>query len=195
MPIWLDDVERLLARAPIGRFAPDAPGLRAAVLVPLFVDGGSLWVLFIRRSGAVGHHPGQIAFPGGGRDERDEDEVATALRETREELGIEPGQVMILGHLSDVMTSSGYLVSPVVGAIPWPVSLKIADSEVEAVIRLPLVAFGSPSLVEEMEVIVAGRPLASPVFHYGQTRIWGATARIIVDLVERLSLASPAGGA
>ena len=195
MPSWLEDVEKVLARTPIGRFSPDAPGVRAAVLVPLFVDGGSLWVLLTRRSRAVAHHPGQIVFPGGARDVGDDDEVATALREAREELGIEPGHVMILGHLSDVATSSGYLVSPVVGAIPWPLSLKLTDSEVEEIIRLPLVALSSPDLVEEREIMVAGRPVASPIFHYGKTRIWGATARIVVDLLERLSLASPGGEA
>jgi len=195
MPSWLDDVQGLLARTPIGRFAAETPGVRAAVLVPLFVDGGKLWVLLERRSGSVQHHPGQVAFPGGVRHGEDVDEVATALRETHEELGIEPGQVMILGHLSDVVTTSGYVVSPVVGAIPWPVSLRLAVAEVEDVIRIPVAALAHPQLAEERELALAGRTVASPVYHYGQTQVWGATARIIAELVERLTGGSPAAGA
>jgi 8-oxo-dGTP pyrophosphatase MutT (NUDIX family) len=185
--MWLEEVQRLLAAAPVRR-KPAGKGLvTSAVLVPLYVAAGELWVLLTKRAESLQDHGGQYAFPGGVRVEGDEDEVATALRETHEEVGIAPSLIVVLGHLSDVWTPTGYLISPVVGAIPHPLSVEPSSDEVEAVVRVPFSYLAKPEVVEEQEVVIAGEKLVSKVFHYRNHRIWGATARILADLLDRLT--------
>jgi len=185
--MWLEEVERLLGARPIIRRRQE-PGLKpAAVLVPLYVAAGELWVLLTRRSDSLPLHAGQVSFPGGAREEGDEDEVATALREVREELGIDPAVVMVLGQLDDVWTPSGFVVSPVVGALPHPLEIKPAGAEVEAVLRIPFSTLANPQLVEYQELPLDGELILSPVYHYHGQRVWGATARVIADLVSRIS--------
>lgn len=184
---WLHEVERALADAPVRRVVQSAGLQRAAVLVPLFVRGGSLWVLLTRRSESLRHHPGAIAFPGGGAQDGDEDEVATALREAEEELGIEAGRAIVLGQLSDAVTATGFVISPVVAAIPEPVGLAPTTAEVVELLPVPVAALASPTLVEEQEAIVGGEAVLSPVLHYGPHCVSGATAVIVLDLLARLS--------
>lgn len=184
--VWFEEVARKLETQPVRRIhVPDAKA--AAVLVPLYVAGGELWVLLTRRADHLFHHPGQYAFPGGARDDGDVDEVACALRETREELGIPEEQVMILGHLDDLFTVTGFVISPVVGAIPYPHELTPDPREVAAVVPVPFSVVANPLLVEEQEFTWQGKTLRSPVLHYGPHRIWGATARILQDLLSRLT--------
>ena len=185
--MWLEEVERLLAARPVRRRRLAEGLTSAAVLVPLYVAGGGLWVVLTRRSEALPNHGGQIAFPGGAREAGDDDEVATALREAGEELGIDPAGVLVLGLLDDVVTTSGFVVSPVVGALPYPLSLTPSAREVEAVVPVPFAYVANPEAVETEELTVAGERIASPVFHYRGHRICGATARIVSDLVGRLS--------
>ncbi len=185
--MWLEEVERLLAARPVRRRPPAEGQEAAAVLVPLHVDGGNLWVTLTRRAAALPNHGGQLAFPGGTREAGDEDEVATALREAGEELGIDPAGVLVLGQLDDVVTVTGFVVSPVVGALPYPLALKPSEREVEAVVAVPYAYLANPEAVETEELVVAGERITSPVFHYRGHRIWGATARVVADLVERLS--------
>ncbi len=185
--MWIEEVERLLAARPVRRRTPAEGQETAAVLVPLYVQDGSLWVMLTRRAEALPNHGGQLAFPGGTREAGDEDEVATALREAGEELGIDPASVLVLGQLDDVVTVTGFVVSPVVGALPYPLALKPSEREVEAVVPVPFAYLANPEAVETEELLVAGERVASPVFHYRGLRIWGATARVVADLVERLS--------
>jgi len=185
--VWLEEVERLLAARPVRRRAVEDGQQAAAVLVPLYVAGGGLWVVLTQRSESLPNHGGQFAFPGGGRKEGDEDEVATALREAGEELGIDPSLVLVLGQLDDVWTPTGFVVSPVVGALPYPLALTPSAGEVQAVVPVPFAYLANPEAVEAEELTVAGERVASPVFHYRGHRIWGATARIVSDLVSRLS--------
>jgi 8-oxo-dGTP pyrophosphatase MutT (NUDIX family) len=185
--MWLEEVQRLLAAAPVHREPAGDKLVPSAVLVPLYVAARELWVLLTRRTDTLPEHAGQYAFPGGIRAEGDEDEVATALRETHEELGIEPSLVVVLGMLSDVSTPTGFLISPVVGAIPNPLSIHPASDEVEAVVPVPFAYLANPQVVEEQQVVIAGEKVVSPVFHYRNHRIWGATARILADLVGRLT--------
>jgi len=159
----------------------------AAVLVPLYVAGGGLWVVLTRRAVALPNHAGQIAFPGGVRAPADEDEVATALREAGEELGIDRSGVVVLGQLDDAVTTTGFVVAPVVGALPYPLTMNPARGEVEAVVPVPFTYLANPEAVETEEISAGGERIASPVFHYRGHRIWGATARIVSDLVTRLT--------
>lgn len=192
--MWLEEVERLLAAAPVRR-SPLAKGfVPSAVLVPLYVAAGQLWVLLTRRTDTLPKHAGQYAFPGGVREEADEDEVAAALREAHEELGLDPSTVVVLGHLDDLRTPTGFLISPVVGAIPFPLTVQPASEEVAAVVQIPFAYLANPEVVEEQELEIAGERVVSPVYHYRNHRIWGATARILADLIGRLTGGVPAAG-
>jgi len=185
--VWLEEVERLLAASPVRRRPLGDGEEAAAVLVPLYVAGGVLWVVLTRRSDSLPNHGGQYAFPGGTREDGDEDEVATALREAAEELGIERSVVVVLGALDDVRTPSGFVISPVVGALPYPLALSPSGEEVQAVVPVPFAYLANPEAVETEELVVGGERVASPVFHFRGHRIWGATGRIVSDLVSRLT--------
>lgn len=184
--LWFQEVERRLQARPTRRIR-DPQAIPAAVLVPLYVAEGQLWMLLTRRADDLPHHPGQYAFPGGAREPQDTDEVSTALRESREELGIPEESVMVLGYLDDLLTVTGFVISPVVGVIPYPFPLRPDPREVAAVVPLPFAVAANPLLVEEQEFAWRGQRYRSPVLHYGARRIWGATARIVLDLVQRLS--------
>ena len=185
--MWLEEVERLLAASPIRRRPPADGQASAAVLVPLYVGGGALWVVLTRRSDSLPNHGGQYAFPGGAREDGDEDEVATALREAHEELDVDPSVVVVLGQLDDVWTPSGFVISPVVGALPYPLAVSPSGEEVQTVVPVPLGCVANPEAVETEDLIIGGERISSPVFHYRGHRIWGATARIVSDLVSRLT--------
>jgi len=131
----------------------DRPGLRrAAVLVPLFLADGRVHVLLTKRTEIVEHHKGQVSLPGGSSDAGDVDAVATALRETEEELGIPPRRVRILGVLDDVPTFiSGFVVTPVVGVIPHPLDLRISAGEISEILIVPLDTFLDPTSVRVEE--------------------------------------------
>ncbi len=159
---------------------PDGRGLQAAALVPLYVAAGELWVLLTRCAGS-------LAFPGGARDSGDDDEVAAALREAHQDIGLDPSAVVVLGHLDDVCTPTGTAISPVVGAIPYPLAVRPVSAEVEALVPVPFRYLANPEAVEEQEIEVAGQSVVSPVYHYRGHCISGATARIVADLVGRLT--------
>ncbi|MCS7182211.1 MAG: CoA pyrophosphatase [Thermoanaerobaculum sp.] len=190
--MWFEEVARRLEAKPVRRLALSG-ATPAAVLVPLYVAGGELWVLLTRRADHLLHHPGQYAFPGGAKDPEDRDEVATALREAREELGIVEESVMVLGHLNDLLTVTNFVISPVVGALPYPHVLQPDPREVAAVVPVPFSVLANPLLVEEQEFVWQGERVRSPVLHYGPHRIWGATARMLLELVERLTSGEEGG--
>ena len=98
----------------------DGTRRRAAVLVPLFVRDGGLWIVFTLRTESLGAHAGQISFPGGSEEPGDRTLFHTALRETQEELGIRPEDVVPLGRLSPIATVTGFYVEPFVAALPQP---------------------------------------------------------------------------
>lgn len=161
---------------------------RAAVLVPLYQADGETFLLLTRRTQMVEHHKGQIAFPGGAADEG-EDLLQTALRETFEEIGIPPEQVEILGRLPDTeVTVSGFRVTPYVGVIPHPYPFRLNAEEIEDLVSVPLAAFRDPAnlRVEQREWAPGRRTKVYYYTYEGQT-IWGATARIIKDLVDALA--------
>lgn len=161
---------------------------RAAVLVPLYQADGETFLLLTRRTQMVEHHKGQIAFPGGAADEG-EDLLQTALRETYEEIGISPEQVEILGRLPDTeVTVSGFRVTPYVGAIPHPYPFRLNAEEIKDLVSVPLAAFRDPAnlRVEQREWTPGRRTKVYYYTYEGQT-IWGATARIIKDLVDGLA--------
>ena len=188
-----DLASRLATRAP----TPSVPGQeaarrRAAVLVPLFVRDRQLWILFTRRTDTVEHHRGQISFPGGAEEGGDESLFQTALRETEEELGIAPPDVRLLGRLSPIVTITDFYVEPYVAAIPQPYVFRPAASEIAEVLEVPVLALLDPSILETKSLPGRSEPIL--FYHHGEHVIWGATARILSELLETLERPLDAAG-
>ncbi|HLX10436.1 MAG TPA: CoA pyrophosphatase [Thermoanaerobaculia bacterium] len=184
---WILELRERLASPPARRLAGKPAGeLRpAAVLVPLYVDAAELWTVLTKRTDTLPSHPSQIAFPGGSR-EAGEDPWTAALREAGEEVGLDAERVVRLGELDEQEVPSGFRIVPCVGAIPHPYELRPSEAEIAEVIRLPLSAFTNPRLIEERPVVYDGVRRSLRVYHVGGRQVWGATARILHDLLERL---------
>lgn len=181
---WMDEIaSRLEARAQ-EHPEPPAEQRRAAVLVPLFVRDGALRIILTRRTETLEHHKGQISFPGGAEDEADESAFSTAARETEEEIGIPAGDIRLLGTLSPLATVSDFFVEPFVGAIPYPHVLRPAQAEIAEVIDAPIAALLDPKILERR--LLPGREEPTLFFHYGKHVIWGATARMLKELLDAL---------
>ncbi len=200
-------------RAALGARAPrplSIPGFRpAAVLVPILHRPAGPTLLFTRRTERVPHHKGEISFPGGGV-EAGEDAVAAALREAEEEVGLEPGSVEVAGLLDDVPSIARYVVTPVVASIRVPpAAFRPARFEVLEPFELPLLRLLDPSIrraslwdparlppeaAEAVRSVQAGFEEVDPAtghwrvwsFHAREDRVvWGLTARILAELVDR----------
>jgi 8-oxo-dGTP pyrophosphatase MutT (NUDIX family) len=165
----------------------------AAVLVPLLFKEEEWHVLVTQRTQAVEHHRGQISFPGGACDPQDVGLMATALRETFEEVGVPPVEVEMLGELDDYPTITSFSVTPFVGVIPHPFPYRLNPEEVEAVIEVPLSFLRDASHLR-IELREYGGHVHDvyfwdygPVLYQGKPRmytIWGATARILKDFLD-----------
>ncbi len=162
----------------------------AAVLVPFIRIEDAWHILYIRRATFAGdRHSGQVAFAGGKRDAGDESLMATALREAREEVGIAPADVDILGYINHHHTISEFQVRPYVGHLPWPYELKLDDTEVARAFSMPLkwLAARDNYRIEERTHPDSSRPW--PVIYYDVydgEMLWGATARMTLSLIEIL---------
>lgn len=182
---WMDDVRRRLAGVARPGVLPGESHRRAAVLVPLFVRRGMLWIVFTRRTETVEHHRGQISFPGGAEEPGDADLSATALRETEEELGVKGSDVRLLGRLSPMVTVTDFYVEPYVAALPQPYVFTPAESEIAEVVEAPVAALRDPAVQETR--FLPGRDEPVLFYRYGNHVIWGATARMLAELLEALS--------
>jgi 8-oxo-dGTP pyrophosphatase MutT (NUDIX family) len=164
------------------------PIRQAAVLVPLVCMDGEWRLLFIRRSDQVFDHKGQVAFPGGSCEDSDGSVEQTALRETREEIGVEPKDVRVLGQMEKLLTGTGYRITPVVGIIPWPYPVTLSPDEVAAVFSIPLNWLADPENREEKPFIRGEETIKVIYFSpYQGELLWGATARMTVNLITLLS--------
>jgi 8-oxo-dGTP pyrophosphatase MutT (NUDIX family) len=183
---WIQEIRDRLASPPPRRLA--VSDLRpASVLVPLYVDAGELWTVLTKRTDHLPSHRSQIAFPGGGRELK-ENPWAAAVRETHEEIGFEPKAILRLGELDEGETPTGFRVIPCVGAVPFPYKATPNAGEIAEVFSLPLSAFSNPRLVEERPVKINGVERLLLVYHIGNRQIWGLTARILQNLLVRLGL-------
>jgi 8-oxo-dGTP pyrophosphatase MutT (NUDIX family) len=188
------DPTSLLARlraalaAASGAPAPP-PGVAAAVLVPLFARDGELHLLYTKRSETLPHHRGQVSFPGGRHvAATDPSLLATALRETEEEIGVAPAHVDVLGPLAPIHTmSSNFLVSPFVGVIPHPYAFRPDPREVSEIFSVPVDVLLDPTSAAEEDWIFEGRTLPVVTFRHGPHVIWGATHRITTSLLDLLA--------
>ena len=160
---------------------------RAAVLVPVYERNGEICAVFTRRRDHLRRHAGQISFPGGGEEPGDGDLIATALRETTEEIGLHADAVTLLGALSPVSVRvSGFALYPFVGAIERPAQWMPAAAEVEAILELALAELARSYAVQTVRR--AARNIVTPTFDAGGELLWGATARILTDLLIRMGL-------
>jgi 8-oxo-dGTP pyrophosphatase MutT (NUDIX family) len=163
----------------------------AAVLVPLLSVDGALHVLFTRRAASLPHHQGQVAFPGGSRDEGDVDAEATALREAEEEIGLRPADVSVLGHLDDIETvGSRFRITPVVGVAPHPYEWRPCAHEVDAIFTVPVQDLIAPGVEREELWDFDGRQIPIRSFPVAGQVIWGATHRITRNLLDVLARTS-----
>ncbi|MBI3927229.1 MAG: CoA pyrophosphatase [Armatimonadetes bacterium] len=161
---------------------PDIELRPAAVLVPL-IPRQELELLLIRRSGNLRHHAGQIAFPGGARDPGDVSLLDTALREGQEEVGLPRERVRILGRLDMVFTPSGYTLTPFVGLVTDG-SFEPCPHEVEEIFTVPLQKLLDPDIYREEWWTWQGRSYPVSYFELPGCTIWGATGRLVVNLLE-----------
>jgi len=176
-----DALRLILARRQKHRIA-DQTHIRAAVLLPLYVKDGQYHILFIRRTDRVKVHKGQISFPGGAFEKKDTTFLATALRESEEEIGLLPQDVAVLGELDDeVAVVTNYAITPFVGRIPYPYPFKPDPIEVAELIEAPFSFFLDTDSCRE-EVLSDGR--TSYTYKYKGRIIWGATARILKKFVD-----------
>jgi 8-oxo-dGTP pyrophosphatase MutT (NUDIX family) len=157
----------------------------AAVLVPLYLEDGELHAVFTKRHHDLRRHPGEISFPGGRYDEGEVDLTATALREAEEEIGLPPEAVEIVGALQPTATiATGYAVYPFVGVIAaghaWTPSAREVSQVIELSLAELLAGYGRRRLIRR------GLPIRTDTYLVGDHLIWGATARILADLFDRI---------
>lgn len=160
----------------------------AAVLLALR-DGGSPRLVLTVRTDNLQSHAGQVALPGGRADPGDTDALATALRESEEEIGLDRAQVTPLGYLDNFDTISGYRITPVVARIAERSQLKAAPAEVAEVFEVPLAFFLDPANLHRYTMEFRGHRREMVEFVHGGHRIWGATAAILLNLLKRMGRA------
>ncbi|MEN2978852.1 CoA pyrophosphatase [Tistrella bauzanensis] len=158
----------------------------AAVLVPLVERSAGLTVLLTQRTQHLHAHAGQVAFPGGRVDEGDIDAVDTALRETREEIGVDRAHIRIIGRLDTYETTTGFHVVPIVGLVTPPVEIIPDPFEVAEVFEVPLSFFMDPRNRKRHSLERGGVVRHWYAFPFGRYYIWGATAGMLVNLTRVL---------
>lgn len=196
---WLDrlsaaDLRRIFSNGachPDDR--PDGDDLLrpAAVLIPWLRIDEQWHILLTRRTEHLVHHSGQVAFPGGSIDHNDADAVQAALRELREEVGIQPDQVDVVGAMPLMRTVTGFLITPVLGVLKWPLDLTLDPHEVGRAFTVPLNWLADEGNYEERPYHRPNGRTEMVVFYslYDGELIWGATARMITNMLTCLELA------
>jgi 8-oxo-dGTP pyrophosphatase MutT (NUDIX family) len=182
---------RSLLLTPEEAAAMDAHGRTdAAVLLPLYGWPERPGLVFTERRADLRRHAGEISFPGGLQDEPDEDLRGTALREAQEEIALERDSVTLVGALPPVGTFvTSYKVHPFVGLIPEGLELRPNPAEVEAVLHLSLADLVAG--YDKRRIVRRGMPLRTDTYVVEDHLIWGATARILGELLRRLDRPEP----
>jgi len=181
---WKQKVQKALASRQ--RQVITKEGYRpSAVLIPIYETKNEHYIVLTKRTQSVMYHKGQISFPGGAQDTEDDDLVATALREAFEEIGVRPEDVEILGSLDDQATyTSKFVITPFVGAIPYPYKFKVNRREVGELIEAPLSALLKPGCFNPETQDEEGKTYPWGHYIYGNHKITGITARILKQLLD-----------
>lgn len=175
----LIDRMRRYAPAPLEGVLPEA-----SVLVPVTRQPIEPEIILTRRALTMNSHAGEVAFPGGKKDEGDTDLLATALRESEEEIGLGRAAVQVLGQLAPLRSRAGIKVTPWVGLVEPDVALTANPQELDSIFRVPLRFFIETKPQSDHLVRWMGNEFLMPTWRYGEQVIWGLTAYIIVDLVN-----------
>jgi 8-oxo-dGTP pyrophosphatase MutT (NUDIX family) len=179
-----EELERILAQRE-KRYIKDTSRVPSAVLIPLYQKQGHHYIVLNRRTEKVKDHKGQISFPGGARDINDRTLLHTAVRESREEIGLRTKDIEVIGELDDELTTtSNYIVTPFVAIIPWPYRFKKNKDEVAEIIQVSIEALREKSCLKKTSEILNGQPIESYTYNYRGKVIWGATARILKKLLD-----------
>ena len=160
----------------------------SAVLVLLYLKNDEVNVLLNKRSETVEHHKNEISFPGGRMDKHDHSLFDTALRETKEEIGVSPDDVNMFGQLDQVETMTGYSITPYVGTIPEKYNFNINSTEVSKLLEIPLFKFNDGTVLRKELRYFNGNWLSKHNYVYEGHLIWGATANIIGNLVKIIDI-------
>ena len=179
-------IKDLLSRRTSKHIENNAGYIHAAVLIPLFLQEGIYKILFTRRTTRVEHHKGQISFPGGTVEDKDRSLEETALRESFEEIGLLQKDVEILGRIDDALTvASNFIVHPFVGRIPYPYPFKINTLEVDRILAVPLeIFYREEAYRTKGPAGIVDPSYDGPIYKHEGDTIWGATARIMENLVR-----------
>ena len=174
---------------PVDAPLADPAPMRHAAVLALLLPGEHTRILLIERPGTMRTHAGQLAFPGGKPDPGDRDLLDTALREAEEEIALPRALVQVLGRLSPVPVPSGYLVVPFVGVVAQPFTPHNNEAEVKSVLTPTLLQLSAPEVhhyagMREWQ----GRRYALHEFKIHEPPLWGATARMVHDLLHRMQL-------
>lgn len=162
----------------------EVPSTPAAVLIPIFFKNGQAHMLFTMRTDKVGTHKGQISYPGGRKDKTDSDFLYTALRETREEVGIMENDVTILGETDTFLTNTDFLVHPFVGLYKAPYPYKINYDEIARLIEVPLQHLLNPSIFKREKIVRNNITWDMHFYQYNQDVIWGVTGFLLSNFLS-----------
>ena len=158
----------------------------SAVLIPLLRIGQDIQIILTQRSNNLPSHAGQISFPGGKVDTKDQSPVETAYREASEEIGLSRDEIEHLGYLDITTTGTNFMILPVVASISNNFVPKLNNDEVESLIHLPLNYIADVNNLKTMNKVINGEDRTFFVYEYDNYFIWGATARLLKALSERL---------
>ena len=161
--------------------------LEASVLIPILTFKKDLEILLTKRSNSLKNHPGQIAFPGGKKDQIDSSPIETALRETQEEVGLNPKNVEIIASLPSHKTATGFVIKPYLGLINQPFSETLRQGEVDEIFTVPYEYILNEENFSIQTRKWNGSQRSYYVVPYGPYYVWGATARILLNLSRALS--------
>jgi len=194
-PLSADVLRRQFAAAPAVATLYGDEGARpepetltpASVLVPIVARQPELTVIFTRRAAHLRDHSGQVSFPGGRVAAEDASAEATALREAREEIGLDSARVEVIGRMGEYRTGTGYRITPVVGIVTPPFELRADANEVDAIFEVPLAFLLNPANHQRHSREWQGRLRWFFAIPYGEHYIWGATAGMLVNLSRQLA--------
>lgn len=180
-----DRIRRTLSDNP-GNVIDDPSLTPAGVMLLVYPKNGEYCVLLNKRSNKVDDHKGEISFPGGRKDANDPTLLDTAMRETHEEMGINPQHIEVLGELDDQPTTSRYLIRPYAATIPYPYDFSPSEIEVAEVLEVPISSLMDSNNRRDEIRIINGNLDNTPAFAHNGHIIFGATARILHRFLQLL---------